>query len=1252
MSKLKKCLSKIKGVFSKQEEALMYSTEEKYAKEGEVQAATKAILNMHSRLNTELNKLKAQAGLKPSEHVIPITKQAEKEVNDKYDALEKEEQEKAKKEAVDAAEKEAKEKKIKEEKVAKEKKEAEKKVIDVGEEVKATPIEISDSDRGFLIDKGYDNVEINRAEKEANRILGLPVLEMFKELQKKGIFNLGRGEKMDGRPDLGLDKTNYNNTLRQLEQGKTTVTVKKLIDFLNQIKKDGTIPMVFDTGGMAEHNNIPLVFQILGEGSGQEVGLSEEQEKEELEKEQAREKVFAETGDFQKKSESKGDYKKVLDRIQKVMPKVKVVIDEKLNAAGKVQGNTLTINPNYAGLDTPIHEAGHILIDAIGYNNKVIQSAIKQLKTSPLWAEKLKDKDYSKLSEELFAKEVLAEAIGREGAGIFDKQVDKNKFKVFLEYIYNKLKQLLGIDKNIAKSLAKQIIGGIGTKELTGTTEQAQFAKKKSDNEILEELTELVELLKERSVEEIPYEELSALYSAISNAMANKDITGAKGERLLSTVKKRMALNLKSRSTENDRKATEQQIKYKDISWYDKFFKVLSHFGDAFPDMKYLSSLYDSAFLKKVKEAEQYKHTHAKLAKDVVTEKHKQLGIAGRVKEFISNPILNLTTDQKHKYFKFLDNNGKVITADEAKKKGYSEAQIKYVEFVREIMAKAMNIKSSESYNADMDIIKLNKGLGETFQTEGLISGIAAMMTADKFNNIRIKFTNPVTGKDQVAEFKTVKSIISNYGKSGGLAEKAKAAKALVKYTSEVNRQFKKEQHYDGGRENWPKNAKFQPRLDPSGKIPSRFGEERGKGSATYTTDFYSVVNELIDDYTHVKNMSDLVPIVSSLEYLASKGLTKDDDAHKKNNLAKWFELWEKQHLFRVPDENSKGVDYALRKIRWLTSATRMMFNMSAQVMNIITGQLGNIFDMPIKDYLTGVKRMTTNYKYTLDLIDKYHGIEIDKTSNPLRSGMGFISDIGFAGLKWGEIFNQGIGIAGRLTEEEYNAFKYEKNDYKVDELVVKDKDKEAKLEKTIQGYIKEVSDIHGKYGEKDKRNVMNNQWGQAVMQFRVWLPDWLRVRFGDQGRYSRYWQGAISEMKESVRKNGVKQTFWNDKKFMSALKELAVIGFTLSMVYQDDDDDDKSLMAAVYQRTLSELLAVFDFDSAKFTITHPVAAIGTVEKVIDMADHLIAVEADDFYKGKSTWGDKGDSKVRGDVMNFVPGKTAIKYVVDESEDE
>jgi hypothetical protein len=519
------------------------------------------------------------------------------------------------------------------------------------------------------------------------------------------------------------------------------------------------------------------------------------------------------------------------------------------------------------------------------------------------------------------------------------------------------------------------------------------------------------------------------------------------------------------------------------------------------------------------------------------------------------------------------------------------------------------------------------------------------------YNNIRIKFTNPLTSKEEVTEFKNVKAAISKYAEQGSIAEKAKATRELIKYTGAVKQQFKLKEHVDGGRENWPKTrGKSEPRLDANGKLPSRFGAERGKDNATYSNDFFNIMEDFIEDYAHVKHMSSIVPVVQSLEYLATNGLDGTDE-HKKPMLAEWFKQWEKQHLFRIPDENDKTTDKALKSLRFITSTTGMMFNMFAQGMNITVGQLANMFDMTAEQYMTGLKRMTVNFKYTMQIIDKYHGISVDKTSAPLRTGLGFISDIGFWGMKWGEIFNQGIGIAGRMTEEEYNSFKPKTNEYGVEELVVKDGVDAEKLEEKIQGYIDEVSDIHGKYGEKDRRNLMNNQWGQSLMAFHVWIPDWLRTRFGDQGRYSRYWQGAIGEMRESIKKDGVAKAFWNDKKFMSAFKELATIAFLMSLVYDDDDDKEKSELAAIYKRTLSDLLFVFDMDNAKFTIEHPLSMVGTVTKIIDLADHLIATEANDYYKGRSTWGDKGDSKLRGDVMNFVPGKSAIKYVVEESDE-
>lgn len=1102
---------------------------------------------------------------------------------------------------------------------------------------------VNEEQRARLVEDGYDNTTIDKAIDEADRILALPAHEAFIELGNKGIFNLGRGEKMDVRPDVGLSAEEYNNTVRQLESGKPSKTVDKLLDFVDKVKETGLVPIIQGTGGHSVKVRIPLVMQLLGEKSNQGQGLSAEEEQAELEKLQAQEQYEAQ---LQKERAVKGDAFKIIERMKKVAPKVNWVYDNKLKAAAQVKGNTITVNPFYAGLDTPIHEMGHILIDTLGYNNKVIQAAIKQLKDTYLWRKTKESETYKNLTEEQLGKEVLAEAIGREGAGIFEDTVAKSRFKQILDYIFDKLKRMLGLDKNVAKTLAEQIISGIGTQGLEGKNQEVQ--RQQYSKETKSKLKELVDNIESRSLADTPFEELNDVYNIISQAYIEEEISGQTKNSLLKPIMKRMALNLKSRGlAEAEKKVTEQQVKFTDIKWIDTFYKALSHFGDMFPDMKFLSKIYDSTFLKKVKEAEQLKNTHAKLAEAVIKEKNKKLGITERAGILLRS----ILSDQKHKYFSFLDNKGKVITVAEAKSKGYSEAQIKYIEFVRDVMAKSMEIPGDEAYNADMDIIKLNKGFGESMQTEGIMSAFSGFMSDSMYNNIRIKFINPITKKEQVTEFKNVKAIISKYAADGGVAEKTKAVKALFKYTGEVKRQFALKEHFDGGRENWPAARKAEPMLDPDGKLPSRFGDERGKDNASYSNDFYNIMNDYIDDYTHTKYMSSIVPVVQSLEYLAKNGLD-ETGAHKKPMLAKWFDKWEKQHLFRVADENDRITDKVLRSLRFLTSTTGMMFNFFAQGMNITVGQLANIFDMTAEEYLTGLKRMTVNFKYTMDIIDKYHGVSIDKTSNPLRTGMGFISEVGFAGMKWGEIFNQGIGIAGRMSEDEFNSFEYKENQYGVKELVVKEGVDAKKLEEKIQKDINKVSDIHGKYGEKDRRNIMNNQWGQALMQFHVWIPDFLRVRFGDQGRYSRYWQGAITEMKEAVRKDGVVKAFWNDKKFMSAFKELATIAFLMSLVYDDDDDKEKSALAAFYKRTLSDLLFVFDMNNAKFTIEHPLAVVGTVEKIIDLADHLVAVESDDFYKGKSTWGNKGESKVRGDVMNFVPGKSAIKYVVDESEED
>lgn len=1232
MGTLKKCLSegdkgkRIRDFLEPEEISLLLNASEKYKAEGDSQmvADSKAVVDFNEYLHRQMNSLRTKIGLKSPDFKKPEIK------------------------IVEPPKEEVKEEpKVEKKPELKPEPKKEKKEIDAGAEVKATPIEVSNSDRGYLIDKGYDNVEINRAEKEANRIINLPVIEMFKELQKKGIFNLGRGEKMDARPDLGLDKTYYNNTLRRLEEGKNTVTVKKLIDFLNQIKKDGTIPMLFDTGGMAKHNNIPLVFQLLGEDSGQEVGMSKEEEESKLAEEKARnEYEKAKAGDqYQKVADRKGDIQKVLDRIKKVMPKVNVVVDEKMEAAGKVQGNTLTINPYYAGIDTPIHEAGHILIDTIGYKNKVIQAAIKQLQDTELWKET--KKRYPELNDEMLAKEVLAEAIGREGAGIFDKEVDKNRFMTFLDYIFTKLKQLLGIDKNIAKSLAKQIIAGIETKELTGSTAEEQFAKakrNKSQNE--QDIDSLLDLFEnEPDLSKFKHEDLQDAYNIILTAddVPNKKIMEAKRQ-----LQIRIAMNLTQRATnkvKNDPKYSEEKAIHTDLSWAGKVFNTLSHFGVSFTDMRGLNDLFQVAHFNKTIASKKAKKVAEKLAVKVIEDRNARLGITTRSGEALKQLLGN----QNYKYFDYMDNGkGELITVEEAEKKSLSEAQINFLKYTREKIGEKKGLSVSESHDAVMESLKMDKKFYESFQTENAVAAMSALLgNTYNINNVRIEFTNPETGKTYITEYENIEDALAKYGEKG-VKEKINAMRLITKYNFKARRQLRQQVNADQKGEDNVLNIirKGEYSLDENGKLRSKFDKPRDP-KRPYSKDFYSALHEFIDETEHIRYMSPLVPIINSIDYINKQGVTDANGKTlhaKKENVTEWLKDWSDLHILKRPKEFDPALDSTLKFLRVWASMATMMFNVPAQGMNLAIGLYNNWRKDSLKYSVKGLARLFKTQDGALmakDLIQKYGASSTDMDSNPIQSASSVLAKIGFFGTKWGEFIIQGSGLLGKMSKEDLNSFEYKTNKYGIKELEVKDslskEDKEA-LEKRILDYIDEVSDVQGKYSEKDRRNFMNNEVGKAIAQYKTWMPDWFLTRFGERGSISNMVKGGFAELKKDIKEKGAVKGFWENKDFMSNLKEAMTIVMLFTLAHSDDDDDEKSLLVKKAEKALGDVLFIFDPNTLKFTISRPVASIS---KINDLLDAGIALS-----KGE---GEKAGKK----ALNLVPGKKAIdmaQYLVEEED--
>lgn len=967
----------------------------------------------------------------------------------------------------------------------------------------------------------------------------------------------------------------------------------------------------------------------------------------------------------QKESAAPGSFDKVYNAIKKALPKVNIILDDTIQGAGEVEGNTLRINPKYAGLDTPIHEAGHILIDAIGYKNKVVQAGIDQLRKTDLWKDV--ETRYPELSDEMLAKEVLAEAIGREGANIFESESQKNKFMTVLSYLFDKLKRMLGLEKNVAKSLAKQIIGGMGTKGLVGTTAEIQMAKKREKRILTEaenQVKELVEAIGENDdLSNVPYEELVDVYNAI-NA---QNIPGK--TKYLRDIKTRIGMNIFEREKiklQNNKDFSAERAATKDIEPKDIKFKVLSHFTDNFPIFKSLSEMWDAAYFNKVKEAREGKNTNEKLAIDVIKDRNSRLGITDRAINFVQSLFTNIN----YKYFSFLDNGkGKLVTLSEAKKKGYSKAQIEYLKFVRDLIASRKTLMESDDiYNMDMEVLKLDKGFSESFKTDGLTQAFGNWITSsDGLRQTEIEFKNPLTGKTSITSYQNAETALVKYGEKG-LKEKAESLALILKYNFAARRK-------KSDAENKKRGTYY---LDENGQLKSKFDRSRPP-EASYSTDFYKAVSEYIDDNAHITHISPLMPVIESIQYLNEKGVYEfDDEGNKKTiyaqkpNVEEWMKKWKDLHVLRQKDEGIPELDASLKFLRFLTSATTMMFNVPAGAMNVVIGnynawRTGNT-EMVAKGnarLFGGKKKFTSDYGYgivnpiAVDIARKYNAVSTDVDSNPIQTVGGIMSKLGHAITKYGEFQIQASGLLGLMSDEDFNSFEYRKNKFGVDELVFKKdvtKEKQIEIEARILKHINTVSDIQGKYGDKDRRNIQNNELGKALMQFKVYLPDYWRMRYGkDVGSWNIMVNGGLKQLKADIKKNGLKKGLWDNqskeaKAFMSNLKGTAAVALFMILSHSDDDDDEGAVEFA--EKMLSNLLGVFDPVQLKFTITRPIAAMGVVDRFLTAVEHLALWSDDAYMKSTSKYGEKGDAKILNDIKGLVPARKAADVIDMFSEDE
>lgn len=1006
---------------------------------------------------------------------------------------------------------------------------------------------------------------------------------------------------------------------------------------------------------------------------------------------------------YKKRSEMLPETQALRDKkialLKKALPGIAVVEDESIgdDVAGQLDadGKTVRLNPNYNFQDTPIHEFAHALIDIMGgTKSALIQKGIKQLRGTKLWKDTAAL--YPELSEDMLSKEVLAEAVGREGARIFDTKEKQSSFRNWLDGVFFKIKKMLGIEKSIVKNLASRLLSG---KRIASQTAAFGEIQKKKDGEektllsvrplpykkwlnnqdfdefaIKERIADLKEEiadaegepkdilegeleLAENSLEnhKQAYEDYVVDHKAIQDFVQSKgDVSNMNLEELNEIrsqmikyddiVKTRLYKDLlynigvktNELQTENLKAAdpdyNPEEEQKGDLTKTDIWAQGLSTIGQKFPAIQAFYKMYRSASGAMNKELNSIRTQGHDLAQKVIKDYQKNHSVAERVKNF--------TIGGGNKYFSFLAKDGKLVEKGSPEYAKLSKAQKDLLDFITEKKSGMDQYMDTDS-NA---LLKSGAGFIETFQKSGLFKAYANYITSNhNLRNVKVSFKNPETGKTTDEYFGDVEAILNQYGKNGSI-KKVEAMTLLTRYNLKARKGLE-----------ISKGSKGKYFLKPDGTLVSMFG---GEFKGDFTENYYETFMKYAQDAVFSKNMSPLIPTLTGVEMLY-KSMGND-----KENVSKFLDVVKRGKFLGETIESGLGekADKVLRVLRKWTSWRFIAFNIPANVWNIMVGEYNQFRADGLSEYARGKNRFfksmlkgKKNAK-AFNILKKYNPelmTDIDNI-NPEKHVGKYFDMLAFGGQKLGEGLIRGSAIIGKLSTEHYNWLDNKGNLKGSSEEVAK---REKIIKAEIDKYISEVERVQGRYSNVEKRNFAYFELGQFFGQFKVWMPEWMSDRFANtyidadgikrKGSFRTLFSYG---MKDFLRDARTKEFYTGtDPKHVAARKQLRgmVITAVLLSAYlgASDDDEDKDL-ANQLDKALRNISSVYRMDNNTFLISQPAAAMSVV---VDLSKTLNAAIGGQKYKsGKN----EGDYKALAMAYNLLPANKLISTPIEMISDE
>lgn len=483
----------------------------------------------------------------------------------------------------------------------------------------------------------------------------------------------------------------------------------------------------------------------------------------------------------------------------------------------------------------------------------------------------------------------------------------------------------------------------------------------------------------------------------------------------------------------------------------------------------------------------------------------------------------------------------------------------------------------------------------------------------------------------------------------------------IKKYKKRAEAVINRKLHENGDTYDVNEHAEFE--LNASGQIKSKFHHAKSK-RMKYSKDFYRASMEMFSEMNFIKHMNEMIPLVESIEaYSKSMG----DD---RKNLSKYIDIWKRGNILKEDMQGmfGKKVDKWVKFFRNLTHLRVMAFNIPAAIFNIIIGKYNQFRGDSIKHLGKGEKRFWADWKKTQAVLTKYQATSIEDDTNPAGHISNIFAMLAYGGTRLGEKWIQGGGVIGQLTDEEWSWLDEDGtvNDKGLEKLDGEEYNKAFKARQTymtskMNEYKKKVRDIQGKYSDEDKRNFSHFELGRAAMQFKVWMPDALRDRFSGkyidlngnerQGTMNRAIFHGLEDLKALIKDPKLftsNEPEW--KLHRRTLRSALAFGSAMGLFFAGGDDEEDKWFAKQLSKVMNDMATGFSFDSAEFTLKNPVAMLGTASRAVETIEAAFMFQT--YKNNGSVYGDKGEWKAPGMVVDMMPYKNVSKLVAEAVGDE